>query len=266
MEFVCPAWHYSIREFSDAVPILAAQSVRKIEVIICDTGFLDHTNVLEIEKLKRDLRLAGMCVNSVHAPFGRGIDISSLDDKVQEQGVASIIKVIEFTQAVDAALMVVHAGEGKVTADRSKRSDRAAGVIRELAVLAEEAEVVLAVENQPPGYTCGEAEETLKIVEAARSASVGVCFDTGHANLTGRFEEEARRLLPRTVTVHIHDNDGSEDQHLFPGRGTIDWALLADMFREHCLDAPLMAECRPPEGWDWPMVHAELGRMLAPKT
>ena len=264
LEFVGSAWHRSIEDLFDAIPLLAAQRMGTIEVGIGGTSFFDGTDAEEVEELVCCLKQAGLRVNSVHAPFGPDVDFSSFDDRVHERGVAAMIEAIEFTRALGARFTVIHPGDGVVTVNRAKRLDRSAGVIRELGVLAEASEVVLAVENLTPGYLCDEAEELLRLVRGARSDWVAVCFDTGHANAVGKFEETARLLLPDTVTLHIHDNDGSGDQHLFPGHGSIDWALFARLFHELCPNASIMVECAPPEGWDWPKVLVELGRMLAP--
>lgn len=52
-----------------------------------------------------------------------------------------------------------------------------------------------------------------------------VCWDFGHANLSGlRQSEQIRALSDRLALVHIHDNNGREDQHLLPlTSGRIDW-------------------------------------------
>ena len=56
------------------------------------------------------------------------------------------------------------------------------------------------------------------------------CFDAGHANLVGSWD-----LLPRhgdrLVAVHLHDNDGLTDRHLFPGDGTVPWPRVMDTLR-----------------------------------
>jgi len=249
-------------EIFDAVPVLSAQRIRSVEIGIGSASFLDETDAEEMEELVRWLRRAGIGVNSVHAPFGPDMDFSSFDDRVHEGGVAAMIEAIEFTRALGARFTVIHPGDGVVTADRGRRLDRACGVIRELAVLAEASEVVLAVENMPPGYLCDEAGELLYVVEAARSNWVGICFDTGHAHFVGKLEDMARKLLPRTVMMHLHDNDGSGDQHLFPGHGSIDWEVFGRLVREHNPEASLMIECAPPEGWDWPKASVEVGRLL----
>ena len=52
----------------------------------------------------------------------------------------------------------------------------------------------------------------------------GFCLDVGHALLVGKeiystIQEIGRNL----VALHVHDNDGRNDQHLFPYMGVMDW-------------------------------------------
>jgi sugar phosphate isomerase/epimerase len=49
-------------------------------------------------------------------------------------------------------------------------------------------------------------------------------LDLGHCNLNG-FQPPVwiRRFAERTIHIHVHDNNGREDQHLPPGAGTVNW-------------------------------------------
>ena len=58
---------------------------------------------------------------------------------------------------------------------------------------------------------------------------LGLCFDSGHANLGGDSFEQLKRLKDRLIAVHLHDNDGSRDQHKIPFTGTVNWADLASV-------------------------------------
>ena len=45
----------------------------------------------------------------------------------------------------------------------------------------------------------------------------GACYNTGHANITGRnFYEDICTPGERLMCLHIHDNDGLHDRHLIP--------------------------------------------------
>lgn len=50
------------------------------------------------------------------------------------------------------------------------------------------------------------------------------CFDTGHALLVGKDVYGALlQIGDRVETLHIHDNNGIEDQHIAPYTGKLDW-------------------------------------------
>ncbi|MDP8224521.1 MAG: sugar phosphate isomerase/epimerase family protein [Candidatus Lernaella stagnicola] len=51
----------------------------------------------------------------------------------------------------------------------------------------------------------------------------GICVDIGHAHVDGDVLGELTKAGSSLVAVHMHDNDGSDDQHLVPGEGSVDW-------------------------------------------
>lgn len=63
----------------------------------------------------------------------------------------------------------------------------------------------------------------LDFVSDVDERSCGICFDTGHAQVDSGAVALAEKLGTRVVCTHIHDNNGSEDQHLPPFQGVIDW-------------------------------------------
>jgi sugar phosphate isomerase/epimerase len=80
------------------------------------------------------------------------------------------------------------------------------------------------------GTTVG---ELLWLAEQTDPATVGVCWDTGHAHIAGLDQYRAIKALgPHLRAMHIQDNDGSGDQHRLPYEGTIDWPALLRALRE----------------------------------
>lgn len=52
----------------------------------------------------------------------------------------------------------------------------------------------------------------------------GFCLDVGHATLLHRDQRKVINTMGDRITVlHLHDNDGVSDQHLFPYEGITDW-------------------------------------------
>lgn len=250
MEIVCPAWYPGIDKLVDAIPALADQGVTAIEIGIDFPEYFDHHNEIELSTLLDCLRSSGVRVHSIHSPFGPKWDISSSDDAVHERGVEALIESIELASMLGTKKVIVHASD-VLSHETNGRFDRARGVLREMAGVAEESGVVLALENLPPGYLGHSPDEIEALLAGISPRSIGVCFDTGHANLSGRFAEFAEAMLPLAVTTHIHDNDGTQDQHRFPGFGIIDWHGFATAYRRSRTKASIMLECVPPDDVLW---------------
>ena len=58
---------------------------------------------------------------------------------------------------------------------------------------------------------------------------VGICMDFGHAFIMGDLVDSIEAVSGHLITTHIHDNDGTRDDHLVPFDGAIEWpgALMA---------------------------------------
>ena len=78
------------------------------------------------------------------------------------------------------------------------------------------------------------------VLELADRLNTMVCWDFGHANLTGLCQSaELEKLRGKVRCVHIHDNDGARDTHRIPFDtaertpvgGSIDWEDAAEGLR-----------------------------------
>jgi len=58
------------------------------------------------------------------------------------------------------------------------------------------------------------------------SERLGFCYDSGHENFFSKGTDLLSQYGPKLIALHLHDNDGSKDQHLLPGEGNIDWDTL----------------------------------------
>jgi len=75
----------------------------------------------------------------------------------------------------------------------------------------------------------------LNISALAEKLGAGICWDVGHANISGYKQSEQMKILCGKLDVlHIHDNDGKRDQHLLPFDGNVDWEDVA--FGMRCCD------------------------------
>jgi sugar phosphate isomerase/epimerase len=73
-------------------------------------------------------------------------------------------------------------------------------------------------------------EHLLEILHIGHFNNVGITLDVGHAHLSDTGLDHAFELLrPRIAELHLHDNHGLKDEHLWPGTGSIDWTNLAKL-------------------------------------
>ncbi len=66
----------------------------------------------------------------------------------------------------------------------------------------------------------------LEAIDSLPAKNTGICFDNGHALLTGFEKEIIEDRANRVVCVHLHDNDMIADRHRLPFQGDSDWDFL----------------------------------------
>ncbi len=129
--------------------------------------------------------------------------------------------------------------------------------------LTERLEIRLCVENMAgKPYAAHPAEavygsRAADLLMLADLLDADICWDFGHANLTGLCQSaELEQLRGRVRVLHIHDNDGVTDSHLIPFQGgstAVDWTDAAEGLRlceflaipGRCLDMELKTSHLP---------------------
>ena len=107
--------------------------------------------------------------------------------------------------------------------------------VRDLIDHIRETEIVICLENINQKGVSATAEELLWFVDALNGEHIGICLDTGHLNLAedkdqARFVRVAGKHLK---ALHLHDNDGTGDQHLMPtALGQVNFSDLMAALKE----------------------------------
>lgn len=66
--------------------------------------------------------------------------------------------------------------------------------------------------------------ETDDIIDLADTLGIGICWDTGHGNISGQKQYESiMKIGSRLLEVHLNDNYAEDDIHLAPYLGIINW-------------------------------------------
>lgn len=207
-----------------------------------------HAGVLRAALAVTDLRVV------LHAPC----DLRAGDAAADR----ALGGTLDYAARIGAELVVYHAANLPVAA--GSRGQLAAEE-RSLAVAARRAAalgVTIALENLAPVFpgdprVCHDPGEVVALVERLDSERVKMCFDLGHAHITGRLGALAA-ALPHVALFHVHDNLGDRrsargpatfdplrlDLHLPPGAGSLPWDRVGPLLAGH--RAPLQLEVHPP--------------------
>jgi sugar phosphate isomerase/epimerase len=111
--------------------------------------------------------------------------------------------------------------------------------------LTQQHKVGLAIENSSSGHAMPDAEALIRLLDRYPDQAVGVCWDTGHANINRPFKQsdELRKLGQRLKALHVADNAGRGDDHLAPYMGTIDWPDILQALKDIDYQGTFNFEC-----------------------
>ena len=162
-------------------------------------------------------RRQGLILENVHLPFSEANELWT-DGLRADELVNVYTNGINDCASHDIPTAVMHITRGyEPPPMTTKGVDR----IKMLVELAEKRNVNIALENlRKPEYL----DFMLSGIDSGR---LGFCYDSGHENCYTKGEDYLPQYGSRLMTMHLHDNDGSDDQHLVPGEGNIDWQTVA---------------------------------------
>jgi len=240
----------SLSESERGIQALVEGNIHAIEVV---EPFLLNREEKEIAEIQRELGGKNISVYSVHATFGPEEDLSHLDEQKRKSMVSTCIKIMEKMPVLGTSCFVIHPGwaGGEKVPEKEMVLRRS---LEELLQKAESLKVKIAVENMLP-HNPGTRTQTLKkIMDEFSSPFLGICFDTGHANLGEGAIEQFIHIKDHLFSFHLNDNDGAwypskpKDPHLQPPYGSIDWERFFQLVASTGYSDPMIIEALPWQG------------------
>jgi len=166
----------------------------------------------------REMGRAGApAVNLVHSEKSRRID--AMDE---------IKRALEVAEHIPIQKLVVHLGENFDTFSM-RLLEYATTALEHLGAFAKPLGVRVLVENLTSDFA--NPEHLMMILDMAHLDQIDICLDLGHANITPGIVEAIGIFGKRIAELHIHDNHGVRDEHLWLGDGTIDWAAALESIK-----------------------------------
>lgn len=221
----------------EQLPIIAAAGF--------DGFFTCYWDDERMQKLARLSKEYGLDFQSVHAPFS---DIEAVwrEGERGESFLQYLLRSLESTAQIEVPVMVCHAYKGFYTGEQptSLGIDRLSRLVSRASTLG----VTLAFENT-------EGEEFLAAVMNAFKGEkcVGFCWDSGHEQCYNG-KDVLALYGDRLAFTHLNDNLGvtdyegkinwTDDLHLMPFDGILDWQDAVDRLKKTGFDGPLTFELK----------------------
>lgn len=195
-------------------------------------GLLDLSNdawLPRAEQAVSDAKEAGIRFELCHLPFIGGGGMKS--EEAMRQFDERMHRAIDAAVVIGADYAVLHPTTATMPMKAFDRTEQYDQVMKHLSPYAEHAAKVglnIVVENMRvhPGAVlthryCQTPEELCEIADAL---GIGVCWDFGHANISGIKQSEGLAYVGKRLKVlHINDNVGMDDEHIPPFTGNVDW-------------------------------------------
>lgn len=167
----------------------------------------------EIEQIRKWLEEYGIQLLDLHGSAGREKDWASSEEYQRLSGVELAQNRIDMAAYLSSDVVIMH-----VPGD--PKSEPIRKTLDELEPYARERNVRIAIEN-------GNFEAIGKLLSEYDPEYLGLCYDCGHGNMIPDGLDHLESLKDRLISVHLHDNDGSGDQHNPLFTGTVGWERLA---------------------------------------
>ncbi|MDH4122837.1 MAG: sugar phosphate isomerase/epimerase [Thermoplasmata archaeon] len=156
-----------------------------------------------------------------HAPIA-DMNIGSPVENIREASLKELFSLIDACDRLSIDLLTLHPGMAIAYGEelKPKVRDATRQSLKQIDRKLQDLNVRVALENMPPAdWSIGyDLKELLLMIEGTK---IGICFDTGHANVAHTVDTFVRDDYP-LINIHIHNNSGLFDEHLILDKGSLD--------------------------------------------
>ncbi len=172
-----------------------------------------------IGNIERDIKASEPTHVMIHGPFTEIIP-AAIDHRFRELGMLRVNQAYDVAAHFGLKKMVVHTGWMPFMYFKSYQAEKGAEFWQEF-MSDKPSDFILAVEN----VLDDEPEMIKEMMEKVTDPRVRLCLDVGHAHAMTVPEYKVldwiRILGPYITHFHLHNNDGTGDQHRALGDGTL---------------------------------------------
>ncbi|MBR3674379.1 MAG: sugar phosphate isomerase/epimerase [Clostridia bacterium] len=178
------------------------------------------------------IREKGLNVIFAHLGY-KNINDLWLENEVGDKLVEGYKNDIKICKENNIPMVVMHLTS---KSEAPKYNETGLKRLKEIVDYAQELNIKVAFENTKiKGYLD-------YVIENIDNENVGICFDSGHYHVHFNDDLDFPKFKDRIFAVHLHDNDQSDDLHLMPFEGTLDWEETIKNLKECNYDGPVTLE------------------------
>ena len=178
---------------------------------------------------------SGLCIQSLHAPFGKAADMWSGNAALYAPAKAELLSALDACVQFNIPVLVVHTWIGFDYIFDAMSLDYKN--FDEIVSYAEKYSIKIAFEN-----TEGEEYLFALMEHFKNNDTVGFCWDSGHEMCYNHSQDLLSKYGDRLIMTHINDNLGisrfdgktfwTDDLHLLPFDGISDWNYNVDRLKK----------------------------------
>lgn len=231
----------------EALEILIQKGIDVVELSYENFTHGDYRKIISLTK--NYVRENSIKVQNVHTPQGSETDwIYSPNTSLRNKIHKMFNDWITLCGEVNCKYVIVHINIPLPTSNNFKdvvnnvNYKVYVNFLKKLHKIATDIGAKLALENRYARKFGSRAEE-LEFIINDINEDLSVCIDVGHLNANGyRVSDFFNKLGKYVEAVHLHDNNGKNDQHLPPFTGTINWDEVIKSLRSINFSNPPILE------------------------
>lgn len=192
-----------------------------------DPGSFDTT----VETMRREVARAGAKDAIMHGPFTEIIP-AGIDHRFVELGMDRLNEAYEACRVMGINRMVVHTGYEPLMYFKEWHLKRSVEFWR--SYMKDKGDFHIYIEN----VFDDEPDMMKNLVDSLDDPRIKLCLDVGHANAVTKPEYDVYKWIEilgtRIGHFHLHNNDGSDDEHRPLLDGSLDMGRILDCVEEYC--------------------------------
>lgn len=247
---------------------IAQHGFAAIDYNMSDTDIeIYKLNDLDLKKKmleeKTAANLANIEISQVHGPWRWPPQDSTAE--LRRERMEKMKKSIFATHLLGCKYWVVHpimpyGIEEDGTENAQKTWELNIEFMSELLEYAKTQDVVICLENMPMRrFSMATPTKVLEFIKVINDPYFKICLDTGHIAVFPELSvsDSVRKLGTEIKVMHVHDNGGDRDAHMFPTKGIIDWTAFLNSLKAVGFDGVFSLETLPSAGLDDKAFEAE---------